>query len=173
MNKGLIIKLTPIIFILILLTNTVTAQRLDLSDFKVGSLELKLPLDSVIAMYGETEKIKDLDKEHEGFKSYEYENFMVFIKEKNQEIWTFEVYDSTFETKRGVRVGDPKAKIDSLYKESRFRNKKFGRVGPYDYSFKQYTNYSVVQHYEKGWFIIFYFNESKLIRMLFYVGIRE
>lgn len=173
MNIESIFKLSPIILILFFLTNNVSAQKLDLSDFKVGPLELKLPLDSVITIYGETEKIKDLGYEFEGFKSYEYEKFMIFINEENQEIWTFEIYDSSFETKRGIRIGDSKAKIDSLYEGSRFRSKKFGRVGPYDYSFKAYTNYSVIHHYERGWFIIFYYNEGKLVRMLFYIGIRE
>jgi hypothetical protein len=167
----------PVIFCLFLLfcfsIKQAKAQEPDIRDFKVGNLQLGLPLDSVKSVYGKAEKTEILKGDFEGYKLCLYKKFRLYINEENQKIWTFEITDSSFVTQRGVHIGDSRAKIDSLYGKPGWDEKRFGRVGPYDYKFHNYTRDYVYEWYPKGWFIVFYFNDDKITRMLFYIGVYE
>jgi len=150
------------------------SQEFSKSDFIVSYIQLGSPVDSVAIHLGKAKKVKSL--KGEGFTAHFYDHLTIWLNDADNEIWAFDISDSSFKTHRGLKVGDSVKKVEDLYGKRNWTVEKFERLGPYDYHF---TNYSEATIYEyrpdedSAWFIIFYIKQKKVVKILFYIGIED
>ena len=148
------------------------------NDFQVGHLHLTMPFDSVRQYLGSPDSSKNFGAEWSRFTADYYKGVIVWTNEEDNSVWTIDVYDPVLSTPRGLRIGDSLNVIDKLYRTSSVNifKDQFGRVGPYDFSFKNYNEhrlYDYVPNENVGWVMILFTKDKILTKMLFYVGIPE
>jgi hypothetical protein len=169
-------RLLLCVALLISLASTGLGQRIGKPDMKVGFLTLGKPFDTVSAKLGRPDSLRTFDQEWSGFTAHYYPRLIVWTNNQDQRIWAIDIYDTSIATARGLRIGDSTKKINTLYPTRGPERKKFSRVGPYDYSFKDYTNVFILENpieEDKGWFLVLFTKNDRLVKMLYYLGVSE
>ena len=152
------------------------SQVLRREDFRIGALDLNVSFDSVASALGVPDSIKTFDEEHDfhDYTAYYYKTGVVWSDNHDGKIWAFDVYDSSQVTHRGLRIGDSVSTLERLYGKRGWVEEKFSRVGPYDYSFRDYTEATIFEYYETtSWYLIVFTKDQKVVKLLFYIGVYE
>lgn len=167
--------MTSILVVLLCSLSLGYTQRLNRTDFKVGVLDLDVPFDSIVSLLGKRDSVKTFDKENDfnEWTAHYYQKMVVWRGNQDGKIWAFDIYDTSYITNRGLRVGDSIGKIEKLYGVREWVDKEFSRSGPYDYSFKDYSEVTILEYYDKGWFFIVFTKGKEIVKMLFYIGVYE
>jgi hypothetical protein len=169
-------RLLLCVALLISLASTGLGQRIGKPDMKIGCLILGEPFESVSAKLGRPDSVRTLDQEWRGFMAYYYPRLIVWTENQDKRICAIDIYDTSFVTARGLRLGDSTKKINTLYPTRGPERKKFSRVGPYDYTFKDYTSVTILENSiqeEEGWFMVMFTKNDRLVKMLYYIGVNE
>jgi hypothetical protein len=152
--------------------------RISKKDFQIGSLSLKMSYDTVVSRYGHPDSVANFPEDWSEFTAYYFPKFVVWTNKHSQKVWTLDIYDPTFITSRGVKIGDSVALIDRVYptKTINLSKDRFGRVGPYDYKFANYSEYRLYDFdvsADEGWVLILFTQHHILTKILLYVGVPE
>jgi hypothetical protein len=151
-------------------------QRIAKPDLKVGALTLGASFDSIPASFGRPDSIKTFDQEWSDFTAHYYQKVIVWTKNQDRRIWAIDIYDRSLATYRGLRIGDSLDTIEKLYSKRNWIVPHFTRVGPYDYTFRDYTEATIYENSiqeDEGWFLILFTKKNRLVKMLFYIGVPE
>lgn len=132
-------------------------------DFNLGFLKLGSPLDSIVARLGKPDSTTVSDW---GSIGYWYPKIVVWKDDTNNTLFAMDIYDSSFVTARGLRIGDSLAKVERLYRDCDWETREFERIGPYDNTFKDYSEYAVIEQY-----LILFIREGKLVKILSYIPV--
>jgi len=167
-----------LLIIFAFLYNHVKAQDMTSNDFQINGIRLKMSYDSIESRFGTPDSVRTFNGEWEEFTAHYYPQIVFWTNNNDHRIWTIDIYDTTFVTFRGVKIGDSVAKIDKLYPTKKLdtHHDEFGRVGPYDTSFDEYTDYRLYDYMpnvDEGWILILFSKEGILTKILFYVGVPE
>jgi len=155
------------------------AQPLEAHDFRVGTLSLMLPVDSMLARLGHPDSTHTFqDDLWQEFIAYYYPRLVIWVNRNENTIWTIDDYDSTLATSRGIRIGDSVKSIDRVYPTKRIdtHSYRFARVGPYDVRFENYSEYRLYDYMraeDDGWVLVLFTKDGILTKVLFYVGVPE
>ncbi len=142
---------------------------------KVGFLTLGASSESVSAKLGRPDSVRTFDQEWSAFAAHYYPRLIVWTNNQDNRIWAIDIYDKSFATARGLRIGDSTGKIRALYRKRWPERKEFSRAGPYDYTFKDYTGVFILENSteEEGWFLVLFTKNDRLVKMLYYIGVSE
>ena len=156
--------------------STGLAQRIERPDMKVGFLTLGASIESVSPKLGRPDSVRTFDQEWSDFTAHYYPRLIVWTNNQDNGIWAIDIYDTSFSTARGLRIGDSTKRIRALYPKRWPERKTFSRVGPYDYPFKDYTSVTILENSiekEEGWFMVMFTKNDRLVKMLYYIGVSE
>ncbi len=142
---------------------------LETEDYNVEFLKLGDPFDSVISHLGKPDRIEPFE-EGSAFTGFHYPKLVLWRDDTNKSLCAFDVYDSSLATNRGLRIGDSIQKIKELYGNRTWVEKDFGRAGPYDYTFKDYSQATI---YGASTYLIFFTKGQRLVKILSYIGVDE
>lgn len=138
-------------------------------DWTLGFLKLDSSFDSVTIHLGKPDSTTEGDYGSTGFY---YPKLVLWREDGKNTLFAMDIYDPTFVTHRGLRVGDPATKISSLYYDDHFGvDAVFERFGPYDFRFKDYSEV-IVYAYGNNFFVVFTKGE-RVVKLLLYVGVSE
>jgi len=140
-----------------------TRVSMTADDFNMGFLKLGAPFDSVVVRLGKPDSITSSDW---GSIGYWYPKVVVWRDDANGTLFAMDIYDSSFVTARGLKVGDSLAKLEWLYRDCDWETRPFERIGPYDYTFTDYSEYAVIESY-----LILFMREGRLVKILSYIGV--
>ena len=87
---------------------------LSMEDFNFGLLKLGGPLDSLGLHLSKPDSVKIFEDYPEYVGSY-YPGLVVWRESQSRSIAALDIYSASYPTVRGLRVGDPKGKIEKLY----------------------------------------------------------
>jgi hypothetical protein len=179
MNIKSLILLAESFFILVTCINArLSAQALTPEDFRIGILALHACYDSISARLGHPDSAVGQTDESAGYTAYYFPRMVVWVKNEDRTVWTLDIYDSTLATHRGVKIGDPVSLVDKLYstEDVDIYHDRFGRVGPYDYTFHNYDEHRVYYYlpndYE-GSLLVVFSKDGIVTKILLYIGINE
>ena len=152
--------------------------KMSYKDFQIGPIGLKIRYDSIVNIFGNPDSSKKNNDLWPDFTAHYFSKFVVWTNNQDQRIWTLDVYDSTLITNRGLKIGDSVNSIDRVYPTKTFNihQRMFNRVGPYDTSFINYSEYRLYDYMpsdDEGWVLILFTKNDILTKILFYVGIPE
>jgi len=142
---------------------------LDDDDYNVGFLKLDSPFVSVAARLPKPDSER-VFLENPGYIGAYYPHFVIWREATKGSVVALDVYDPSFETNRGLRIGDSVEKIEKLYGNRNWTVGHFSRVGPYDASFKEYTQATI---FGASYYLIFFTKNGKLVKILSYAGVDE
>ena len=137
-------------------------------DFVVGFLKLGSPFDSVVSKLGKPDSITEGNLGATGFF---YPKLVLWRDNENNHLWAFDIRDTSIATHRGIKIGDSIYNIEKIYGNCDWETRTFGRIGPYDSSFNEYSEYALLDKYDHV--LIFFIKENRLVKMLFYLGVEE
>jgi hypothetical protein len=146
------------------------------NDYSTGILSLEASFDSIKDQLG----IPDSTNIYEGWnfaKAYYYPKLVVWVDNNNHHILTLDIYDSKYSTNRGLKIGDSLSSVEKLYpRESDIRADTFNRSGPFDDSFKEYSEWRLYDNSLRGidgWVLIIFIKNNLVVKMLFYVSMPD
>jgi hypothetical protein len=148
--------------------------QLNRNDFNIGILSLDIPFDSIKLKLGKPDSIKN-DSESSGALAFYYPKLVVWVNNYNHHITAFDIYDTKFITFRGLKIGDSLSTALKLYPREMFHDTSaFHRSGPYDDSFKEYSQwraYIYDLNEEEGWLLAVFSKNNLIVKLLFYVSV--
>jgi hypothetical protein len=142
---------------------------LNTDDYNIDFLKLGSPFDSVAVHLLQPDSVRPY-QEDSGYSGYYFQKLIVWQDNSTGKVVAFDVYDSSYATRRGLRVGDSVSTIEKLYGNRRWREGTFSRVGPYDSGFRDYSEATI---FGASYYFILFTKDGRLVKILSYLGVDE
>jgi hypothetical protein len=137
-------------------------------DWSMGFLKLSKRFDTMIANLGKPDSTTPGDYGSTGF---HFPKLVLWRNDETNTLCAMDIYDSSYVTHRGLRVGSPTTEIERLYGDRGDVHDVFERLGPYDSTFDAYSM-STTFGYGDNFFVVFS-NAQKVVKILMYVGVND
>lgn len=137
-------------------------------EWNIGPLKLDKRFDAAIAHLGKPDSTTPGDYESTGFY---FPKLVIWRDNHTKTLCAMDIYDSTYVTYRGLRVGSPSSDFEKLYGDRGRIQPVFRRLGPYDYTFKDYAESTTFDG--DPYYLVVFTKKQKVVKLLFYVGVHE
>ncbi len=137
-------------------------------DWSMGFLKLSKRFDAITAKLGKPDSTTPGDY---GWTGFFFPKLVLWRDNETNTLCAMDIYDSSYVTHRGLRVGSPSSDVERLYGDRGEVDPVFERTGPYDSAFHAY-DFSTTFVYDRNFFVVFS-KAQKVVKILMYVGVND